>query len=553
MIGKRAYRVLLGILFAFSVVVGPPAYAQPQVGRIVVASDDWPLSDRGFYWPNKAGAFARNIAACFTGGKAGKFLAYSDHLGLNGGMLAGAMAGWGHTWVLDTSVPFTLSTLMDYDGVFLGVTPADNQVLIDYVERGGNVYVYSGGDTESDKWNYFIEHFGLQFESFNDGVGGDIPIISGHPLFADVDYLYHDIGTSVVDLAPSDPKNQVLATYQDKGLFAIYDEVGDCAGIPNQPPVANVGSDQTVNEGDTVTLDGSGSSDPEGNPLTYNWTQIAGTPVSLDLTTDPIHPTFVAPSVPAGGETLSFELTVNDGINTSGPDIVSVFVKNVNHTPIANAGEDQTKNEGAMVTLNGTTSSDPDGDLVTYNWSQIAGPSGTLDNPSSPTPTFTAPAVGPGGATLVFQLIVNDGLAASEPDDITITVLNVNDPPVCGLAQASQTSFWPPNHKMVPVGIVGVNDPNNDQVAITIASVTQDEPINGLGDGDTSPDAVINAGSILLRAERAGTGNGRMYNIVFRADDSFGESCTGIVTVCVPHDRRGVSCFDDGQFYDSTN
>ena len=58
--------------------------------------------------------------------------------------------------------------------------------------------------------------------------------------------------------------------------------------------------------------------------------------------------------------------------------------------------------------------------------------------------------------------------------------------------------------------------------------------------------------SLLLRAERAGLGNGRVYQIRFKAEDSFGESCIGTVTVCVPHDRRDGACGDDGQLYDST-
>lgn len=70
-----------------------------------------------------------------------------------------------------------------------------------------------------------------------------------------------------------------------------------------------------------------------------------------------------------------------------------------------------------------------------------------------------------------------------------------------------------PNHKLVPVGIVGVTDPDNDQVTLTVTGVTQNKPVNGLGDGDTSPDAVIQGSNVLLRAERAGNGNGRVYRV----------------------------------------
>jgi hypothetical protein len=80
---------------------------------------------------------------------------------------------------------------------------------------------------------------------------------------------------------------------------------------------------------------------------------------------------------------------------------------------------------------------------------------------------------------------------------------------------------------------------------------TQDEPVNGGADGDTSPDAVISGDSVLLRAERAGQENGRVYVVDFTADDGQGGSCSGLVTVGVPHDRKDAP-IDDGQAYDSS-
>ncbi|MBI4334667.1 MAG: hypothetical protein HY673_25720, partial [Chloroflexi bacterium] len=401
--------------------------------------------------------------------------------------------------------------------------------------------------------------------------------------------------------------NHALSAAEIQAIFNAG-SAGKCK-VTNGRPVASAGPDQTVNEGTLVTLDGSGSSDPEGASLNYHWTQIAGLSVVLDLA-DPVHPTFIAPSVLAGGATLTFQLTVGDGQLTSNPDVVNITVKNVNHPPVAdagadqtvaegspvtlngsasydpdaeglsyswlqtagssvvlssptaaqpsftaplvgwagatltfaltvsdgidsatdtvnvvveninhsptaNAGADQTKNEGSLVTLDGTASSDPDNDPLTYSWSQLSGPSVTLSDPYSDTPNFTAPLVNPGGETLVFRLTVSDGLGGSATDEVAIAVLNVNDPPACGLAQAGPALLWPPNHKLVPVRITGVTDPDNDQVTLTVMGVTQDEPVNGLGDGDTSPDAVTQGSNVLLRAERAGNGNGRVYQVTF--------------------------------------
>jgi hypothetical protein len=136
---------------------------------------------------------------------------------------------------------------------------------------------------------------------------------------------------------------------------------------------------------------------------------------------------------------------------------------------------------------------------------------------------------------------------------VRVTSTVVTMPPVCGPAHASPASLWPPNHALVSVAIVDVTDPDDHQVSRKVKQVTQDEPVNGLGDGDTSPDAVLQAGGkVLLRAERAGTGNGRVYHVTFMADDGSGGQCEGVVKVCVPHDQgKGKTCIDDGPQYNS--
>jgi hypothetical protein len=120
------------------------------------------------------------------------------------------------------------------------------------------------------------------------------------------------------------------------------------------------------------------------------------------------------------------------------------------------------------------------------------------------------------------------------------------------------STLWPPNHKLVNVSIDGVSDPESGPVTVVVTSVMQDEPTNGLGDGDTPIDAVIHSdGTVDLRAERTGTpkvpGNGRVYHVSFMATDSMSATCAGVVTVCVPHDQgKGKVCVDGGPLYDST-
>lgn len=125
--------------------------------------------------------------------------------------------------------------------------------------------------------------------------------------------------------------------------------------------------------------------------------------------------------------------------------------------------------------------------------------------------------------------------------------------PTCSAAQAKPPLLWSPHHQLVPIAVTGVTDPDGHTLTITVTGVTQDEPVNAKGDGNTSPDAVVQAGVASVRAERAGSGNGRVYLLSFKADDGQGGVCTGVVTVSVPHSlKKWAIAIDDGQLYDST-
>lgn len=153
--------------------------------------------------------------------------------------------------------------------------------------------------------------------------------------------------------------------------------------------------------------------------------------------------------------------------------------------------------------------------------------------------------------------------AAGNTGSASFTVTVVNRPPVCSAATASLSSIWPANHQWVPIKILNVTDPEGGSVTIAITSIFQDEPTNSRGDGNTPIDGKgIGTNTAYVRAERAGDGddddrdrdrdrgNGRVYHIRFSASDGQ-DSCTGEVTVGVPHDRRGAAV-DDGAIYDST-
>jgi Tol biopolymer transport system component len=268
-----------------------------------------------------------------------------------------------------------------------------------------------------------------------------------------------DTFTATFD-APSVATNTPLTfnlTVTDNDGVTAKDTVVVTVKNVNQEPTANAGSDQTVNEGDTVSLDGSGT-DPDGTVESYSWTQTAGTSVTLSDASSAT-PSFTAPDVGADGETLTLELTVtdNDGA-TSTADAVHVKVDNVivNQEPTANAGSDQTVNEGTNVDLAGS-GTDPDGDTLTYAWTQTAGTSITLSDASSATPSFTAPDVDSAGDTLTFDLTVDDGNGHTATDTVNIVVKDVSPP----ATEFTIKGFYAP---------VDMKDSNGNPVVNTIKS-----------------------------------------------------------------------------------
>jgi hypothetical protein len=164
--------------------------------------------------------------------------------------------------------------------------------------------------------------------------------------------------------------------------------------------------------------------------------------------------------------------------------------------------------------------------------------------------TYTPEAGYSGADSFTFK--ANDGWVDSNVATVSITVsAPSNLPPDCGAAGPSVAVLWPPNHKWRAIAVQGVTDPEGHPVSITVTGVRQDEPVNGLGDGDTSPDATLVP--LQVRAERSGTADGRVYHIQFTATDDFGDECVGVVRVCVPHDQGpGFPCADGGALHDST-
>lgn len=206
------------------------------------------------------------------------------------------------------------------------------------------------------------------------------------------------------------------------------------ASISNSAPVANAGTKQTVVYGatSTVTLDGTYSTDADNNQIFYKWTLMqkpTGSTATLVGDTK-ARPTFIADV--AGDYVV--QLVVNDGSVDSLPTSVIVTATRENRAPTANAGEDKNVTKNTAVTLDGTSSLDPDFDTLTYKWSWMSYPSttaptlvatGYTDTSTSPKPSFTPTVVG----TYVLTLTVSD-TKLTHTDAITVTVSDTNNVPV---------------------------------------------------------------------------------------------------------------------------
>ncbi len=271
-----------------------------------------------------------------------------------------------------------------------------------------------------------------------------------------------------------------------KCLFAVADTDGDGdvdnddlqfvvnhlgeTGFPtgeNIPPRADAGPDQSFQVGMTVVLNGSHSIDDDGDPLTYQWILVSspnGSSTGL-LNDVAVNPSFV-PDLPGA---YVVQLMVNDGTVDSLPDLVSIST--LNSAPVSEAGLNQTVQLLDMVYLDGSGSSDVDGDTLSFLWDLSAKPGGsmaTLSDPNVVMPTFVADLPG----TYVVLLTVNDGALASDVDFVTI--MTVNSAPVAN-AGPNQTVFVT---QLALLDGTGSQDDDNDHLSFSWAFVSK--PIESL-------------------------------------------------------------------------
>lgn len=233
------------------------------------------------------------------------------------------------------------------------------------------------------------------------------------------------------DGSPTASGKTVTHNFGARGVYTVTlaVDVPDTAGTTSRQSTtatvevlstltANAGSEQTVDEGSPVTLDGSDSVDPEGQPLSYSWAQTSGPSVTLS-DAHAVDPSFTAPFVDAATTTIiTFQLTIST-LDRSATDTVSVFVADA---PIrADAGSDQRVKKAQPVHLQ-ATATDPKGQMLDYQWTQTSGTLVTLHLSNTAHATFTAPDISAGMEVLVFTLKVK---SSPEPERSATDIVSV--------------------------------------------------------------------------------------------------------------------------------
>ena len=254
------------------------------------------------------------------------------------------------------------------------------------------------------------------------GVVARVKSLSAQTVIIDDEVILGDVAAGAT-LTSSDTftlrqNRRVLFNPADLVWTFTFDDTGEPEPAPNTPPVANAGPDQTVSPGTEVILDGSASSDADGDPLSFAWLlEVPSGSAALLDDASAVRPRFVA-DVPGF---YVATLVVNDGTDDSAPD--SVRVSTINSPPIADAGPDQTVPLGSTVVLSGAGSSDPDGDPLAFSWRFLSRPddsSAALVSDNTVETSFVADVAG----SYVIELIVNDGFEDSVASTVTVSTEN---------------------------------------------------------------------------------------------------------------------------------
>lgn len=312
--------------------------------------------------------------------------------------------------------------------------------------------------------------------------------------------------------------------------------------ISNNIPTANAGENINIGtEQQSGTVLQGTATDSDGDGLKYRW--LEGSIVLQDWKDTTFNngaPLNLNTLQPLSIGTHYFTLEISDGKSISSDEMILTINNSAPHAGPSGGGVYQIS---TPVVIDGQVS-DFDGDLLSYEWWEGGNllASGTIQAVYGGTPaglpSHTINNLDLGIHTLTLK--VSDRVNQPVSSNINVEIIDTIAPIIS--PAADKTILWPAKHQMVNVTIfTNSSDNSGDPVSLT-AIVSSNEPQNGLGDGDTSPDwtePIVSDGIITLqlRAERSGKGNGRIYTIYMVASDQSGNSSTAQVNILVPHDK----------------
>lgn len=368
-------------------------------------------------------------------------------------------------------------------------------------------------------------------------------------------------GTSDEDLAGSgvDYGDYRLSSYHDGLFFPVWSDNSNSTGdnpngagaqfdqyttrivaVENTPPTVNV-SPVAGNEGSAIATSAT-VTDPDSTPTTA-WTYAPFSGVDAGATCSFANPAAVLTTVTCTDDGVyTLTLTADDGIDP--PVAASAALTVSNQAPVVTIsaptnGQLFQLADVVNVTAPFTDAGSNDTHTCSIDWGDgVVNAGVVVAGQCTGSHTYST------GGTKTITVTVTDDDGGAGTASVTI---DINTPPDCTPVTPDNRVLWPPNHSLRVITISGATDADGDTVTLTVDGVTQDEPVNGLGDGDTSPDAFLVAGSsdqVELRAERSGTGDGRVYRIAFTGDDGRGGTCTGVVRVAVPKAQNGNAAVD---------
>jgi len=374
-------------------------------------------------------SITRNLITANSGYAGGGIVTELGNARIADNLICSNSATFGGGIVLFSGGQVFNNTLVGNGAQFAGhvyaSSDADGQCVISgnilcHATNGGGIYVSSQDHRTVTGFNDVWNNMGGDYlgGSTQTGLNGNI---SQNPQFVDIgngDYRLLDASPCINAGDPHfQPAPGESDFYGNARIYARRVDIGASEYFDNFRPLAHAGPDQLV--GVTrlpvlITLDGSGSSDPNGTALSYHWTQVGGPPGSF-IDAGAAKPTFNVLELGM----YTFELVVNNGSFNSFADTVQVTVKN--DAPTADAGDDQMHSElggAGSITLDGSRSFDPENAVLSYQWKQISGWKVRLSDPNAVKTTFPYPWPG----IYLFELVVNDGTQDSKPDVVAIVV-----------------------------------------------------------------------------------------------------------------------------------